>query len=120
MMRTKATTKTTTAANDNDAAAAAESFLLTQDLNRPANHAFNYGAEEEDEDLLPLDEDVAAPSSSRCLLADDDRRHHHDGRTARNHCAVASQLDFDDPEDEFETLDDDKLAALDVDNIVVG
>ena len=48
---------------NNDAASAAELFLLTHDSNLPDNHAFDYGAEEEE--LLPSDEDVVMPSYSR-------------------------------------------------------
>jgi hypothetical protein len=106
---------TTTANND----AAAESSLLTQDPNRPDNHAFDYGAEEEE--LLPSDEDAAMPSYSRRRPVDDEHdrcRNHHGSRTTRNY--AAPQSEFDDLEDEFETLDDEELAALDVDNIVVG
>ena len=70
--------------------------------------------------LLPSDKDAAMPSYSRRRPVDDEhycRRNHHGSRTTCNY--AAPQSEFDDLEDEFETLDDEELAALDVDNIVV-
>jgi hypothetical protein len=71
-------------------------------------------------ELLPSDEDAAMPSYSRRRPVDDEyycRGNHHGSRTTRNY--AAHQSEFDDLEDEFETLDDKELAVLDVDNIVV-
>jgi hypothetical protein len=110
-------TATTKTAN-NDAAAAAKSFLLTHDPNRPDNHVFDYGAKEEE--LLPSDKDAAMPSYLRRRPVNDEhdcRGNHHGSRTTHNY--AAPQSEFDDLEDEFKTLDDEELAALDVDNIVV-
>ena len=108
----------TTTTTNNDAASAAESFLLTHDPNRPDNNAFDYGAKEDE--LLPSDEDAAMPSYSRRWPVDDShycRRNHHGSQ--RTHNYAAPQSEFDDLEDKIETLDDEELAALDVDNIVV-
>jgi hypothetical protein len=58
-------------------------------------------------ELLPSDEDAAMPSYSRRRPVDDEhycRGNHHGSRTTRNY--AAHQSEFDDLEDEFETLDD--------------
>jgi hypothetical protein len=97
--------------NANGGVATSDFSLLTQDPYHP-EHAFDYGNMEEEE-LLPSDEDAALmPSSSR---QDDRSRHHNQIRTT-----TTTRRDFGgEEEDEFETaLDDDELAALDVDNIV--
>ena len=69
-------------------------------------------------ELLPSDEDAAMSSYSRRRPVDGEyycHGNHHGSRTTRNY--AAHQSEFDDLEDEFETLDDEELAALDVDNI---
>ena len=71
-------------------------------------------------ELLPSDEDAAMPSNSRRRPIDDAhscRHNYHGSRTTRNY--AAPQSEFDDLEDEFETLYGEELVALDVDNIVV-
>jgi hypothetical protein len=84
-------TATTTTANNN--AAAAKSFLLTHDPNRQDNHAFDYGAKEEE--LLPSDKDAAMPSYLRRWPVNDehDRRgNHHGSRTTHNYAAPQSEF----------------------------
>jgi hypothetical protein len=94
----------------------ATDFFLTQDPNRP-DHAFDY---DDYAGPLPSDEDVAMQPSTRQRSARVTSSPMTKGNHNRGGGFGSNNNDNEfGGEDEFETaLDDDELAALDVDNIV--